>query len=461
MTRILPGLLLLLFLLPAAPASAAPEVGIADDRVLLPGGALADEAVAEWKALGVDNVRILAHWGQIAPDVSGRSVPAGFDQDNPNDPRYQWYYLDQAIARVTNAGMTVTLSVTGPGPVWTSSVPRKGMRQYKPKASRYAAFAKAVALRYANRVDRYLLWNEPNLGKWLAPQNSCKRGRCKPYAPHLYRSLATAAYKSIDAADPTSEIVIGALGPRGKRRVRWNSTMAPMVFLRELGCRTSSFRKMRGGFCRRFKPAPLDGFAVHPYSFRAPEVPNPGRDDVSIAQLPNLIRTLDRLKRKRALKSKRRIDVFIDEHGYQTRPEDPFAGISRGTQNTYLQRAAYHAWRSRRVKLFTQYLWRDEPNRQNWQSGLRTTDGRAKTSVRYFDTPFVVDAARRRMWGQIRPGGRQWVRIEYKKRGTRKWRRLKSKRTDSRGYFSIRRKASSRNYYRFRVGRTASKAVRG
>lgn len=461
MTRILPGLLVLLLLLlvPASSAPAAPAVGIADDRIMLGGGPLADEAIAEWKRLGIDDVRILAYWRQLAPNGSSRTAPSGFDSDNPNDPRYQWYVVDQAVQRVRAAGMTVTLNLTGPGPLWSSSNPRKRMPQYKPKPSSYAAWVKAAALRYAGLVDRYILWNEPNLNKWLAPQSSCKRGRCTPVSPHLYRNLVRPAYSAIKRADPGSEVVIGALGPRGKTARTWKSTMHPMLFTRQLGCRSDSFRRIRSGYCKSFRAAPLDGFGVHPYNFRAPEVPNPGSDSVSVAQLPQLIRTLDRLKRARALRSSRKIGVFVDEYGYQTRPQDPFSGITTREQNSYLQRAAYHVWRTKRVKLFTQYLWRDEANRVNWQSGLRDKRGRPKQSLSYFDTPFAVDALRRKLWGQVRPGGRWTVRVEQKRGGT--WRRIASRRTDSLGYFQISRRISPGTYYRFRAGTYTSQAVRG
>ena len=86
MRRLLP-LLVLLTLAPAASAhAAAGEIGIADDRVLMPGGPLADRAVAEWSANGVDTVRIFALWSRIAP----AQKPSGFDSDNPADPNYQW-----------------------------------------------------------------------------------------------------------------------------------------------------------------------------------------------------------------------------------------------------------------------------------------------------------------------------------------------------------------------------------
>jgi beta-glucosidase/6-phospho-beta-glucosidase/beta-galactosidase len=163
--RLLLSVVLLLVL--AAPARAAtPEIGIADDRVLIPGGPLADRAVAEWSALGVDTVRIFAHWGRIAPPRK----PAGFRPSDPGDPRYQWFYLDNAVERVRNAGMSVTLTVTGPGPPWTSRNPRRRQGQWKPRPAAFAAFSAAVAKRYGSRVDRYILWNEPNIWVWLSPQ---------------------------------------------------------------------------------------------------------------------------------------------------------------------------------------------------------------------------------------------------------------------------------------------------
>jgi hypothetical protein len=446
----------------AAPATAAgPQVGIADDRIMLNGGAEADKAIAEWKKLGIEDVRILAYWNLIAPGSGDKRAPAGFDSDNPNEPRYQWYYVEQAVNRVRAAGMTVTLNVTGPGPLWSSSKPSKRMRQYKPKPSSYAAFVEAAAKRFGSRVDRYVLWNEPNLNKWLAPQSSCKRGKCTPVAPHLYRNLVRPAYNAIADADPSAEIVVGALGPRGRSIRTWKSTMQPLLFLRNFGCRSDSFKRIRTGYCKgkKFKPATLDGFGVHPYSFRAPEKPNQGSDALSMAQLPNLIRTLDRLKRVRGLKSTtRKVGVFIDEYGYQTKPQDPFAGVSTRQQDVYLQRAAYHAWRSKRVKLFTQYLWKDEPNRVNWQSGLRDKRGRAKRSLSHFDTPFTVDASRNRLWGQVRPGTRYTVTVQQKRGG--KWRRVAKKRTDSRGYFSVKRSINRGTYYRFKAGKYVSQALR-
>jgi hypothetical protein len=455
-------LCLALLLVLATPARAStPEVGIADDRILLNGGPAAERAVAEWRALGVDSVRIFAHWSAIAPAVK----PPGFRPADPNDPSYEWFRLDDAVELVRRAGMSVTLTVTGPGPAWTSSSPRRGQGQWKPRPAAFAAFAAAVAKRFGSRVDRYILWNEPNISAWLSPQARCSRGRCTPVSPHLYRALVRAAYPAIADNDPVARIVIGAVSPRGQRLRNAKTVMRPLLFLRRLGCRTDGWRRMTKRECRRFKPAIGDGFAIHPYSGRsAPERRHPNDDDVGLAQVRALSATLDRLRRARALRSTTgRMGIYIDEYGYQTSPPDRIAGIKPKTQDRWLQRAAYLAWRTPRIKLFTQYLWRDEPRSPNgtfgrWQSGLRFSGGRAKPSLAHFDTPFALDAARGVLWGQVRPGSSHRVTVE-RRVGRGAWRRFAVVRTNRRGYWSLRRGLSVGASYRYRAAGMVS-AVR-
>jgi hypothetical protein len=464
MKRLILPLLALLALVPAHAAQAkSTEIGITDDRNLLPGGPRADKAVQQWRALGVDNVRIFAQWSKIAPPKR----PAGFNGGDPASPGYQWFYVDNAIARVRAQGMTVTLNITGPGPVWASSEPRRHKGAWKPKPGAYAAFAKAVARRYGTQVDRYILYNEPNISTWLSPQASCKRGRCTPVSPHLYRSLVRAAYPAVRAADPGAQVVIGALSPRGQRLRATNTVMRPLLFLRRLGCRSDSFRRIRSGACKHFKPATGDGFAIHPYSGRLPpQRSHPNPDDVALASISRLTKTLDRLQRQRALKATtRRFGIYVDEYAYQTKPPDKIGGVALFKQDRWLQEAAYIAWRNPRIRLFTQYLWRDEPRSSDgsyggWQSGLRFSNGRAKPSYSHFDTPFDLDAARNRLWGQVRAGGAHTVTVQHRPHGSSGWRTLAVVKTDKRGYWSLVRHLRAGTAYRFRSGGLTSVTLR-
>ena len=450
--RLLTAVLLTLLVLAVPARAAGPQLGIADDRILLAGGQQADAAVADWAGLGIQQVRIYALWSRIAGPSPGAA-------DN-------WSELDGAVDRVVAAGMKPLLTITGPGPVWTSRRAERGDPRYDPDPKAFADFAKAVATRYGDRVDRYVIWNEPNLGTWLRPQADCKGKACTPAAPHLYRALVNAAYPVIHEADPGAQVLIGAMSSRGGDLNRENSTERPLVFLRGLGCVTSSYRKLRSGRCKGFKPAKADGFAFHPHGvLTAPDKAFTNPDDVSLASLPKLESALDKIQRTGGIKpTTRRFNLYIDEYGYQTNPPDKLSGVSAKTQNTWLQRAAYQAWRDPRVKLFTQYLWRDEPDGNagpfsGWQSGLLYLDGRAKPSLKSFPTPFVLDPARSRLWGQVRRRDTRTVTVQRRLKGSSKWRTVASRKTDSEGYWSWTTRLTKGASYRYLAAGATSATV--
>jgi hypothetical protein len=452
MTR--PLLALLFVLVLAAPAQAAgPELGLADDRILLAGGPDADAAVAEWQRLGIQQVRIYALWSRIG----GTSPSAPYD----------WDQLDRAVDRVVAAGIKPLLTITGPGPLWSSRRAERGDPRWDPDPAMFADFAGAVAARYADRVDRYVIWNEPNLGSWLRPQSACFGKVCNPVSPHLYRGLVRAAYPAIHAADPGAQVLIGTMSSRGTAASSENSTLRPMAFLRALACVDTKFKKVRTGRCKGFAPAKCDGFAFHPHGvLTAPEKAFPNPDDVSIASLRRLESALDRIQRGGGLQaSTSRFGIYIDEYGYQTNPPDRVSGISATAQDAWLQRAAYQAWRDPRVKLFTQYLWRDEPvepdgSYSGWQSGLRYADGRAKPSLKTFPTPFVLDAARGRLWGQVRRRDTRTVKVERRLRSSSKWRVVATRTTDSRGYWSWSTRLLSGAAYRYVAANATSATLK-
>ena len=467
--RLLPLLFILLALLgAAAPAQAASsELAIADDRILLYGGRPADQAVARWSALGIESVRILAYWPRIAAQAKRTKRPSYFKPGDHTSRGYNWSQIDGAVDRVFRAGMKPMLTLTGPGPVWTSANPRRRNGRYKPKPSEYAAFVKAAATRYKGRVSRYILWNEPNLNTWLGPQYDCRRG-CSAVAPHLYRNLVNAAYPAIKKADPEAEVLIGTISSRGMNPRSSRSTHRPMAFVRALGCVDRSFRMQRGGLCRNYKPIRADGFAYHPHGIlTAPDRPFPHPDDVNLSSIRRLEVALDKLQRRGRMRpvGSRRWNLYLDEFGYQTNPPDRTAGVPPRTQDLWLQRAAYQAWRDPRVKLFSNYLWRDEPVKlgrtyAGWQSGLLFGNGRDKPALKHFAMPFVVDGPRSRLWGQVRPDEEHEVRVQ-RRRGGGAWVTIATRTTDARGFWSLKTRLASGATYRFRsAGGATSAAVR-
>jgi hypothetical protein len=429
-----------------ASAAGGVEIGMEDERLLLSAPWEAPAAVAAWRELGVDVVRVHAGWARIAP--SGRKRPRGFRGGDHRSRRYRWRALDRAVSLVRANGMRLMLTVTGPGPVWTSRGTPKRRGAYKPDPRAFGSFARAVATRYGDDVDRYLIWNEPNLT--IAPRRECS-GRpraCFPAAPHLYRALVRAAGPAIEKADPGAEIVIGELAPLPLR-----GALGPISFLREMACVTASYEPIRDGRCRRFRPPAADALGHHPHGRRrAPDRGNPDPDAAQMGDLPRLLKVVDRLTRQRRIRTPGgRLPLRLTELGYQTSPPDRFIGVSPARQARYLQKVAYLAWRHPRVETVTQYQWHDERIRRagtgakafaGWQSGLHFYGGRPKPALAAFARPLVALADGSRdgplLWGQSRPGTSNRVVIERLGPVSGEWLARATLTTDPSGVWAMR-----------------------
>jgi hypothetical protein len=441
----------------AAPAGAVAsrdlEIGMEDERIMLDEPHDAPAVAAAWRDMGVDVVRLHARWGKLAPTPTAKRKPAGFTGADPNDPRYHWHELDRAVAILRGAGLSITLTVTGPGPLWSSQAPSRREPGYKPDPKAYGNFARAVARRYGSQVDRYLIWNEPNISGWLAPQSSCRgRGRrmvCTPVGPNVYRALVRAATPAIKAADPGAKVFIGELAPIGNAPRSDRTTLAPLPWFRALACVDARFRPVRSGGCRGFKPAAADGIGHHPHGvFQAPDQPSKDPNWAKMGDLARLQKTLDRLTRSGRMRAPRkRFDLHLTEFGYQTSPPDHATGIPVARQAEWLQEAMYLAWLNPRVRSIYFYQWADEPTRfrgsgslayAGWQSGLLYVDGRAKPALAGFQAPLVIDrksgSGKARVWGQVRAGGQQTVTLQRRSGGG--FISVATIPTDARGYWS-------------------------
>lgn len=475
MPRLLVLLSLLIALLAAAPAGAAPDtqIGVADDGILVEGSnQQVDTAIAQWKAAGVDTVRVFARWSGVAPGVQSKKMPAGFDPTNPNDPQYGWGGVDRAVGAIDRAGMKVLLTITGSGPCWGNSPARCGRRiRENPNPVRFGQFAEAAAKRYAATVDTYIIWNEPNQVTWLQPQARCKGRSCTPHSPHVYRKLVRAAEPKIRAADPQATILIGALAPDGTDLNARNDKVRPLAFIRAFGCVDKRYKRIRGGECRNFKPAIADGFAYHPHGIRlAPNKHMRNKDSAQIGDLSRLTRVLDKVTRKGGIKVRgaRRFPLYLTEYAYQTNPPDRFSGVSLSAQSSYMQQGAFIAWRNSRVKNITQYVWVDEASRaggQGWQSGLYFSDGRPKPSLASFPVPFwaqKVGKGNVQLWGQVRPGNNPQT-VELQRRSGSSWISIGTVTTNAFGYYTRTVSQSSATTYRAvtPAGTTSTRFVTG
>ena len=117
--------------------------------------------------------------------------------------------------------------------------------------------------------------------------------------------------------------------------------------------------------------------------------------------------TLDRLVTETQKAFKRPVRLWLTELGYQSNPPDRLLGVSPALQASYIAAAAYKAWATPRVDLLIQYLYRDEPGLDRWQSGLETTAGRSRPAMGAVEAPLAQvsrKGTRTTIWGDVRDG---------------------------------------------------------
>ena len=449
----------------AGAVSSGPLVSISDPTVTGPTRGLIEAIAPRWRAAGVDVASVTADWGQIAPDPTAKNPPAGFDGSAPSSPGYNWDNLDRVIRVLRDNRIEPMLTITGPGPLWTSADPQHGDPTTRPDAKLFAAFAKAVALRYGATVDRYIIWYEPNDRANLTPQYSCTKAVCEPRSPQIYRTIFNEAVPAIRGADSTAAVYAGGLAATGDAPKSENSAMPPVPWIRSFACLDGHNLPERTSLsCKSFTPSSIDGFAHHPAQRgAAPERHLPSINDVGISDTSRLIKVLDAAQASGGVinhaNEKARIDLYYTEFGYQTNPPDVLNGVSFFAQDRWLQQAAAIAYRQPRVRLLGQYLWRDQPIADNGdsfggysgtQSGLYMFDGTAKPAATSFTDPFWVSASagKAHLWGQVRPGAQTTVTVD-RQIGSAGFKAVQTVSTDTQGNFTLDLPMTIRSSYRY------------
>jgi hypothetical protein len=347
------SLLTLFLVLLAAPARAhaarGMEFALQDDAVFVDQRWMErDKALDHAAALRTKRIRVNVLWARtLVAGAGSHHAPAG-------GPVYDFSRIDALQAAAAARGIKLQLTISGPAPAWATK--DRKVSNNAPDARKYGAFVRTVVAHFAGRVDRYAIWNEPNLSAWLAP---------RPRAASLYRALYSAGYKSAKAADPRAKVLFGELAPVGDGRVT-----APLKFLRDVTCSNVAYKA-----AKRCAPLKADGFALHPYQFlAAPQVAAGRPDDVPIGSLSRVTKALDKLARRKALAtpSKRPLDLYLTEFGYLTRGDRAQKPTVRAA---WLASAVRLARRNPRVRQLLQYQLVDPPEEEVWHSAILHRDG--------------------------------------------------------------------------------------
>jgi hypothetical protein len=463
-------------------ASASPtQVTILQDDSLLLGsnGDRRDAALDEWKALGVDVVKVRVNWRDLSPDAkpADPSDPAAY-------PANEWALYDRVVRGARQRGMDVYLMLGGHAPAWASQPSPNGLPNgvHRPDPALFQQFVKAVGTRYSGtftptsgdytdpnplpRVALWSIWNEPNLVSWLSPQKD---------APEIYRNLLYAGFDGLSASGHANDTLLyGELVPFGAAK---NKRRRPLEFLREMACVDNGYRpytgsKARARGCESFRPLPGTGVAHHPYTLAGgPTVKFPNRDDASIGQLDRLVKAVDTLTRRKRFASGARQTVWSTEFGIQSDPPDPFQTPIRKVPE-FLGQSEWIAFKNPRVGAWSQYPFTDDPVARSgadrhggFQSGIKFENGREKPGVYdAFKLPFFVralSASKVEVFGGVRPGGQGAAVTIESRAGRGTWKRLASLTAGPQGYFDRNFKVAraSTLEFRFRWDRSKSRTV--
>jgi hypothetical protein len=459
-------------LVPAAPAVASPnqEMVLQDDPnfVHWKSPFELDYALRYAKRLGVDRIRVSVYWDLIAPRPNRRRRPR-LRPSAASPLAYRqaaWDRYDAIVKLAARNGLGVLFTVTGSAgkmPKWAVKRGRRRGRPDNPKPREFRDFVRALGTRYSGRwpdpraprgtflprVTHWSLWNEPN----FSTASPVRRRNRFPLSAAVYRRLLDGAYSGlVRSGHGADTILLGETSPISGRFYpgQTKRTIGPLKYVRDLYCVTRRFRRYRGRAARRrgcprtagarrrfaarhpvlFRAA---GFAHHPYTKRfRPTFRYRDRDTVTLGNLRRLERTLDRALSRWGVR--RRLPIWITEYGYQTRPPDPFNGVSWERQAEWMSWSEFLSYRDPRVASFAQFLLVDDkpvgrfrrrrdPRRWvTWQSGLYTAQRTAKPLATEFVRSIHLDPAdvrpgrSVRVWGIYRnapPGAVIPARVEF------------------------------------------------
>ena len=435
---------LLLAMAGSASASTKQETILQDDRLFGdPGRQLA--AIEEADSLGVDTIHTVVVWDTLAPKNTAKKKPAGFNGADLGDYEAEkWDRFDDLVREANKRGIDILMSPSGPVPTWGSTCKRPGSPKVcEPNAKEYGAFFTAVVKRYNGRtrdenqggeilpkVDRFSVWNEPNLKGWLQPTSKNVM---------LYRDLFYAAQTGLaKGGQRRAQLLLGELAPLNGSLRFYQQLFCIDAAGKALQSRAATKAGCKPG--KRIKQLKATGVAHHPYARGgSPPFKRGKRDDITLRDIAKLENVLDQGAKARAIK--RNLKIYNTEFGVASKPPSTKYGVSLSVQAKELNHAEFVSYDNKRISSFTQFQLSDDTNIGStagstvvFQTGLRFGDNTEKPSFAAFRMPIYVTPVRSqvRVWGGVRPGAGQRVDIQSGSGGN--WTTLRTVTVNSSGY---------------------------
>lgn len=301
-------------------------------------------------------IHALVDWATVAPTRPAHPLDG-------NDPAYHLSDIDALVRTAQRYDLQVLLTIS-----WTPPWANGGKSDNYPPTNLedLTRFAHMLAARYngsrpgAGVVTLFSVWNEPNLGEYLAPQYEGD----KIVSPVEYVKLFMAAYKGIEAGDPNAVVAAGETSNRGREKPTPGSdSVAPATFA-ELVAKADP-------------KLPFVAWATHPdpTEFKLGPTQRVVFPNVAFSTMTEFGKSLQRW-------FGRRVPIWITEYGEMTRPQS-IAGVSYSRQASDARAALELARADPYVQMFVWFVFRDS-TAQTWFSGIEQASGKKKPAYAAF-----------------------------------------------------------------------------
>ena len=127
--------------------------------------------------------------------------PWAYIEESPG--RFNWAHADLVIDHANRQGLTVVARM-GFVPEWARPKGTTALYLDQEHFQNFGRFTAEFAKRYAGKVKYMIIWNEPNLSLEWGYQ---------PVDPAKYVAMLRVVYPLVKAANPTMQILAGALAP--------------------------------------------------------------------------------------------------------------------------------------------------------------------------------------------------------------------------------------------------------
>ncbi|MCB8914434.1 MAG: hypothetical protein H6532_01175 [Thermoleophilales bacterium] len=387
------------------------------------------------RSAGATMTRVILYWRYVAPE----NRPSNWNPTDPGDSHYNWSAYDQQIQMAHRAGVVPMVQVYL-APKWAERCRSSVPGTCNPNPVEMAKFAKAAAKRYSGnynglpRVRFWQPWNEPNLGGFFRPQ--IRNGR--KVSPLLYRAMLNRFAAAVKSVDSSNLVVGGGLAP-----LKVSSSIGPLDFTRRVLCMTGRRNPVHQRGCNA--KGRFDIWSTNPFTTGGPTHQSAGPDDVSLGDLPELRRLINRSRAAgRVTSNNRSIPLWVTEFSWDSKPTDP-GGVPMGILTRWTSEAMFRAWKAGVTRFFWLSLrdWarpKGVPFNETIDAGLyfrgaTIAKDRPKRNLQAFRFPFVSFPSRKgiSIWGRTANSSSGWVTISIK-RG-KSWLRLGRVRANGNGIF--------------------------